>query len=69
MQNIDIEEISAVMRDFAFALDKLRESDPNREQSALHLTKMALRLRESRDYVGQEQRHRRRFWGFLGRFF
>ena len=58
MQNIDIEEISAVMRDFAFALDKLRESDPNREQSAVNLTRLA-----------QEQRHRRRFWGFLGRFF
>ena len=59
MQNADItREISAVMRDFAFALDKLREADPNREQSAVDLTKLA-----------QEQRHKRRFWGFIGRFF
>ena len=64
MQNTDIKEISAVMRDYAFAVERIKEvnimgqSDPNLFDRAANLTKLA-----------QEQRHRRRFWGFIGRFF
>ena len=58
MQNTDIEEIAAVMRDYAFALEKLGGNYNGNSDAALHLTKLA-----------QEQRHRRRFWGFLGRIF
>ena len=69
MQNTDIKEISAVMRDYAFALEELGGNYSDNSDAAVRLTKLALRLRESRDYVGQEQRYRRRFWGFIGRFF
>jgi len=55
MQNA---EISTVMQDYKYALDKLPEYDPNRGDTALSLAQLA-----------HQKRSQKRFWSFLSRIF